>query len=335
MASLDRRVTLADVAALASTSVPTASKVMRGRTDVSTAMRRRVLEAAHQLGYGRADQPRARLTPLPPLVDLVISDVEGTWANGVLTGVEDAATAAGTDVVITIARPGRDWVTRLLRRPSEGAVIMLVDPAPSELAALRRARIPIVLIDPMSPPPREVPTVGVTNWEGGRSAAEHLAGLDHSSFAVIGGHRHHRYSTARIDGFRSEVPDASIRIGFADWRRADAHREALGILSAPGRPTAVFACSDLMALGVYDAARDLGLRIPDDLSVVGFDDVPEAGWATPNLTTVRQPITEMGSAAMRLLLSDRGGRARPGSVERFELATSLVVRSSTAVAPAG
>ncbi|GMA94963.1 hypothetical protein GCM10025881_17870 [Pseudolysinimonas kribbensis] len=175
-----------------------------------------------------------------------------------------------------------------------------------------------------------MPTVGVTNWEGGRSAAEHLAGLGHSALAVIGGHRHHRYSKARIDGFRSVVPDASIRIGFADWRRADAHRQALGILRGPGRPTAVFACSDLMALGVYDAAKDLGLRIPDDLSVIGFDDVPEAGWATPTLTTVRQPLTEMGSAAMRLLLANRGGRPPVGSVVRFELATSLVVRSSTA-----
>jgi DNA-binding LacI/PurR family transcriptional regulator len=327
--SESRRVTLSEVAALAGTSVPTASKVMRGRTDVSTGMRRRVLDAAHQLGYAGADHRLARATPLPPLVDLVVSNLEGTWANGVLAGVEDAATAAGSDVVITVARPGRDWVARLLRRPSEGAVIMLVDPAPAELSALRRAGIPLVLIDPMSPPPPDVPRVGVTNWEGGRTAAEHLAALGHERFGIIGGSRNHLYSKARIDGFRSEVPGASTRIGFGDWHREPAHKAALAILEGPARPTAIFACSDVMALGAYDAAADLGLRIPGDLSVVGFDDVPEAVWASPPLTTVRQPITEMGAAAMRLLLAESSNRGQRSGIPRFELATSLVVREST------
>jgi len=326
-------VTLADIAGRVGTSVPTVSKVLRGRTDVSTAMRRTVLDAAYDLQYRPHERPAVRSTPLAPLVDLVVSNVEGTWANGVLSGVEEAATDAGVDVVLTIARPGREWVARLLRRPSEGAVIMLVDPARADLAALTRAGISVVLIDPMSPAPEHIPTVGVTNREGGRSAAEHLRALGHERFGVVAGTRTHRYSIARVDGFRSAVGGASTRIAFGAWDRESGRRGALRMLDAPHRPTAVFACSDLMALGVYDAAAELGLRIPDDLSVVGFDDVPEAAWATPPLTTVRQPIGDMGAAALRSLLAARSAPTT-GTTPRLELATSLVLRASTAPARA-
>jgi LacI family transcriptional regulator len=323
-----RAVRLADVAARVGTSIPTVSKVLRGRTDVSTDMRRKVLEAAHELGYRHRERVAPRPTPLAPLVDLVISNVEGTWANGVLSGVEEAATAAGVDVVLTIARPNREWVARLLRRPSEGAVIMLVDPAPAELAALTRAGISVVLVDPMSPPPEHIPTVGVTNREGGRSAGAHLRALGHETFGVIAGGRTHRYSNARVEGFRAATGGGSIRIAFGGWDRETARREAQAMIAGPHRPTAVFACSDLMALGVYDAAADLGLRIPEDLSVVGFDDVPEAEWASPPLTTVRQPIGDMGAAALRALLAARAA-PQVAAAARLELPTSVVVRSST------
>ncbi|MGN6325692.1 LacI family DNA-binding transcriptional regulator [Pseudolysinimonas sp.] len=333
MSSPRKAVTLSDIAARVGTSVPTVSKVLRGRTDVSTAMRRRVLDAAHALGYLPQDRATSRSTPLAPLVDLVISNVEGTWANGVLSGVEEAATDAGVDVVLTIARPGREWVARLLRRPSEGAVIMLVDPAPAELAALTRAGIAVVLVDPMSPAPSHIPTVGVTNREGGRVAAEHLLALGHRDFGIVAGARRHRYSTARVEGFRTALDGAAARIVFGGWDRATARAEARALFAGPHRPTAVFACSDLMALGVYDAAAELGIHIPEDLSVVGFDDVPEAQWASPPLTTVRQPITDMGAAALRALLVARSERQR-ATAARLELPTSLVPRSSTR-SPAG
>lgn len=332
------RPTLATVAATAGTSVPTVSKVLRGGTDVSEVTRHRVMQAAYELGYSKTRT--AWETPVSPyrpgLVDLVVSNIEGTWANRVLAGVERATTDIGSDVVITIARADRDWVKRLLRRPSEGAVIVLVDPTPVQLGILRAGGVPLVLIDPMSTPPPDFASVGVTNWEGGRSAAEHLLALGHRRFGVIGGARSHLYSKARIDGFRSAVSHAggSIPTRFiahGNWDRASGRAESFELLDSPERPTAMFACSDLMALGIYDAARELGLRIPRDLSVVGFDDVPEAEWASPALTTVQQPIAEMGAAALRMLLrvgsynSSAGARAAP----REELATGLVIRDST------
>jgi LacI family transcriptional regulator len=269
------------------------------------------------------------------LIDFVLSDVHGSWVHEALGGVEGAATAAEHDVVLTIARSDGAWVQRLLRRRSAGAVIALVDPTPGQLETLHAARRPFVLMDPMSRAPAYAASVGVTNWAGGRSAAEHLLGLGHRRVAAIGGFRTHLYSQARLDGFRSGVesaPDASVTdIGWADWQREPARAVADGILRRPDRPTAVFACSDLMAIGVADAARDLGLRVPEDLSIVGFDDLPEARWATPPLTTVRQPISELGAAAVRMLL--RHLDAPAAAAPREELATAVVVRRSTAPAP--
>lgn len=334
------RPTLAAVAAAAGTSVPTVSKVLRGGTDVSNVTRARVFEAVSAVGYSRHPARSAGVDAWPdrpPLVDLVMNHVNGTWANGVLTGVEEVAASARIDVVITLARNDGDWVTRLLRRPSYGAIVVLVDPSASQFAALDAANIPVVLVDPMSRPAFDAPAVGVTNWDGGRAAAEHLLELGHRKVAIIGGGRTHLYGKARIDGFRSAFEDAGLavptQIAYADWDRDQARTVAGTILDLPDRPTAIFACSDLMAVGVFDAAKQRGLAIPHDLSVVGFDDVPEAQWASPSITTIRQPIGDMGKAAVRLLLDVRArSRSAPTGYHRIDLATKIVVRESTAAA---
>lgn len=325
------------MAQLAGTSVPTVSKVLRGGTDVSPETRRRVMDAVSEVGYARRDSGRADLardeSGQPGLIDLVVNHVEGSWANRVLTGVEYEAASAGLDVVVTLARDNSDWVARLLRRRSLGAVVVLVDPSSSEFRALGAAGIPVVLIDPMSKPPVDAASVGVTNWDGGRIAAEHLLELGHRRLGVVAGMRSHVYSRARVDGFRAAVdaatPPGSVEVVHGDWSRTRAEAATHTLLDRVPDLTAVFACSDIMALGVYDALAARGLRVPDDLSVVGFDDVPEAEWASPQLTTVRQPSAEMGAAAVRLLLdSARGGRR--GEHPRVEMSTTLVVRSSTA-----
>ncbi|MFD6134307.1 LacI family DNA-binding transcriptional regulator [Isoptericola sp. NPDC060257] len=339
----DRPTTLADVAAAAGTTVPTVSKVLRGRSDVSAATRARVMAAVDDLGYrGRAGRGVAPRGERPPLVDLVLSGVDGTWANRALSGVEQAATAAGLDIVVTVARqPDDAWLTRLLARHSRGAVVALVDTTREQLATLTAARVPVVLLDPVTQPPRTVASVGATNWAGGRTAAEHLLGLGHRRLAVLAGRRRHLYSQARVDGFRSAAAEAGAdlpddRVAHGDWTRAGGAALAARLLAGPDRPSAVFACSDTMALGVYDAAAAAGLRVPDDLAVVGFDDLPEGEWVHPGLTTVRQPIAQMGAAALRMLLrlgddAGPGPRAEPGAeAPREELATTLVVRGSTA-----
>ena len=335
-----RAPTLAQIAALAGISVPTVSKVLNGGTDVSEATRRRVMASAQELGYRR--KPRARVgdekRPAVPLIDVVVKHVEGSWISRVLEGVEAAAAADGIDVVLTVARSDDDWMRRLLRRPSLGAIIVLVDTTAAQLNTLTTANIPVVVIDPISRPPADVGSIGATNWDGGRLAAEHLLELGHTRIGVVGGRRTELSSSARIDGFITALRAQGVAIpaewlAYGDWDRELAHRAAAAMLSGASRPTAIFACSDFMALGVYDAARDAALSIPNEVSVVGFDDIQESAWATPPMTTVQQPIVEMGAAAFRMLCeTDRAAASRPsnGSAIRMELETRLITRLSTA-----
>ena len=121
------------------------------------------------------------------LIELVANHVEGTWMNRLLTGVEYEAAAAGLDVVITLARENHDWTSRVLRRRSAGAVVVLVDPSSSQFQALSAAGVPVVLVDPMSRPPDDAVSVGVANWDGGRIAGEHLLSLGHARIGVVAG----------------------------------------------------------------------------------------------------------------------------------------------------
>ena len=326
-------------------TVPTVSKVLNARSDVSAATRQRVLEAVAAVGYAPSPRRRGPVEPAgghASLVDLVIGGVEGSWANSVLSGVEEAAREADRDVVVTLAHPTdppeRSWVHRLVERQSRGAVLALVGTAEIDRVRLAAAGIPVVLLEPDVEPPAGLPSVGATNWSGGRSAGLHLLGLGHRRVAVVAGEPAALFSRARVDGFRSALdaeglalPDRAVVSGA--WSRETTATAVGPLLDQPDRPTAVFACSDWMAVGVYDAAAARGLRVPGDLSVVGFDDLPEARWLQPALTTVRQPVGEMAATALRFLLRMRAGETGAEPV-RMELSTSLVVRGSTAP-PAG
>lgn len=338
------RPTLSLVAKTAGTSVPTVSKVLRGGTDVSAETRAKVMEAVQAVGYTRRNGAKTESARDEPgssnVLDLVVTHFEGTWANLVIAGVGREAAAAGLDVVLTLAEPRSDWVSRVLRRRSVGAIGALVDPTSRQFNALSAAGAPLVLIDPMSTPPSGVASISVANWAGGRTAAEHLLSLGHERLGVVAGHVRHLYSRARVDGFRAAADTgsagrAAISVTYGGWNRAKAAAATHALLDGAPETTGIFACSDPMALGAYDALEARGLRVPEDVSVVGFDDLPEAQYATPGLTTVRQPSTELGAAAVKLLIelsrSDDGG-TRPAA--RMELATELVVRASTGPARA-
>lgn len=333
--------TLAVVARAAGVSVPTASKVVNGREDVAPETRRRVREALDRLGYVR--RPRFDASKPPALIDLVVHSLTSSWTGAVLHGVEEAAHEAGLEVVVSAGltrerygRPERGWLDKLMARGSAGVLFNLAELTPSQYGWLEQHRVPFVMIDPVVEPPEGVVSVGAANRQGGRTATEHLLGLGHERIAVIAGHRRKMCSSARVAGYRAALAAAGVRprseyVRHAEFDESLARERAHELLDLPEPPTAVFVCSDLMALGVYQAVAERGLRIPEDLSVVGFDDLPEAHWATPPLTTVRQPLSEMSATALRLLVrmmdGDAGGRS--GST-RTELPTRLVERSSTA-----
>jgi LacI family transcriptional regulator len=206
----------------------------------------------------------------------------------------------------------------------------------AQLEQLRSGGIPLVVVDPVNPPPPELASVGATNWAGGLAATEHLINLGHRRIAAIAGPEDYLCSRARLDGYRSAHERAGIPFDPALVRHGDFYHEGGFVrggelLDLPVRPTAIFTGNDQQALGVYEAARQRVLRIPQDLSVVGFDDLPVARWLSPPLTTVRQPLAEMGRTAAQMLgelIEDR-----PLGSRRVELSTELITRESTG--PAG
>jgi DNA-binding LacI/PurR family transcriptional regulator len=191
----------------------------------------------------------------------------------------------------------------------------------------------MVIVDPVGQPDPRIPTIGATNWAGGLMATEHLIEIGHRRIGTITGRPSLLCSQARLDGYRAALERAGIPADPALVYNGDFHFEAAldaanYMLELPDPPTAIFAGSDMQAMGVYEAARLHRLRIPDDLSVVGFDDLPMSAWVPPPLTTVIQPLAQMAAMATRTVLALLDGKMDTSN-NRVELTTSLVVRSST------
>jgi DNA-binding LacI/PurR family transcriptional regulator len=325
------RSTLAGIAAEAGVSVSAVSKVLNGRTDVAAGTRSRIAALLRRDGY----QVASRLGF--GVVDLLIATLHTPWAEELLRGTVQAADEAGTSVVVsTVDSPGgfTAWLDRATARGTDGALLVLHLPDSSELQGLAAARIPLVVIDPPEEPGPGIRSVGTTNWQGCLTATRHLIELGHRRVAIIGGPEHLWSSRARLAGYRAALEAAGLRTAGELIRRDDfctegGRRQARELLALAQPPTAIVAGNDPQAFGVLQALGERGLRAPGDLSVIGFDDVPVASWATPALTTVRQPLAAMAATAFRML------HARPGAGEphHIELATTLVIRESTGPPP--
>jgi DNA-binding LacI/PurR family transcriptional regulator len=327
--ALVARVTIAEIARAAGVSEPTVSKVVNGRADVAPQTRERVERVLREHGYRRRGARRA--SP-PELLDLVFNELESPWALEIIRGVEEVARDHGLGVVLSAREGsgalGRTWVDAVASRRSAGVILVVSELSEDDGARLRARRIPLVVVDPEGEPAPDVPQVGATNWNGGLAATRHLLQLGHRRVGVISGPPSILCSRARVDGYRAALETAGLPVDqelirYGDFHVEGGYQQARALLSLPQRPTAIFAGSDIQAFGVYEAARVLGLKVPDELSVIGFDDLPMARWAWPPLTTIRQPLQEMAATAARLVLGE-------GTDKRVELATSLVVRQSTA-----
>jgi LacI family transcriptional regulator, xylobiose transport system transcriptional regulator len=333
MARASERVKLNELADEAGVSLSTVSKVLNGRSDVSAATRAKVEEILDRQGYQR----RAGLPNKGTLIEVVFPELETAWAMEIIRGVENVARANGLSVVLTESgdrhSPSADWVEGLLRRRPVGVVLVFSDLAEESKAKLRSRAIPFVIVDPAGDPAPDVPSVGSANWSGGLMATRHLIELGHTRIAAITGRDDMMCSFARVDGYRSAMNSAGIEIDerlvrFGNFQVDGGNEIALELLSLDDRPTAIFAGSDLQALGVIEAARTLGLQIPRDLSIVGYDDLQLAQWSSPALTTIHQPLTKMAEEAARLVVRMSEGELE--SIPRMDLATRLVVRESTA-----
>jgi LacI family transcriptional regulator len=342
MSMTEPRTTLATVAAAAGVSVATVSKVLNGRPDVAPSTRSRVQEMLRAHDYGS----RLRSTERHPTVELTFRGKIGAYSSEIVQGV--AATAAELGVAVTIgvkpvdqrpsARGEATTWARNLAVNGRSAVIAVTDElGHDEILALARLRLPLVVIDPMNIPSRDMISVGSTNFRGGQAAARHLVDLGHRRIAYLGGRAAAECSQARLAGFRSALEAAGASLAdelvqsMDDFHYEDGLAGAPRLLALPDRPTAIFAASDELARGAIEAARSVGMSVPQDLSVVGFDDTEIARIASPPLTTVRQPLQEMGAVALRTVLRLVAGEKIDAN--HVELATELVVRASTAAAP--
>ena len=330
------RVTLAELAAEAGVSLSTISKVLNGRTDVSRTTRAKVEVLLDEHGYQR----RGTRAPKSRLLELVFHELESAWALEIIRGVENVARENGLSVVLTESgtrhAPGPEWVEGVIARQPAGVVLVFADLPQDCRRQLESRSIPFAIIDPAGDPAPDVPSVGSANWAGGMMATRHLIDLGHTRIAAITGPADVMCSLARIDGYRTALNAAGLPfdrqlIRYGNFHVDGGRDNALDLLRQPNRPTAIFAGSDIQALGVLDAARQLGISVPGDLSIVGYDDLQVARWSSPALTTVHQPLIEMAEEAARMVLMLREGEV-PNNL-RLDLATSLVVRQSTGPAP--
>lgn len=324
--------TVAAVAELAGVSKPTVSRVLNGRSGVALSTRRRVEAVLREHGYRRP----AAVTPSPG-VEVVFYGLQSQLAIELMRGVQDVVNphdlGVGFTDVLACPTHERSWAEQLLARRPAGVITAHSHFTPEQHAQLAASHIPLVAVDPTGEPHDAVPSVAASNWSGAVSATRHLLGLGHRRIGVIGGPADSLCARERVEACRAALEMAGFPLDPRLVRTGrfwfdDGLEFGRELLARPDRPTALLCGNDLQALGVYEAARLAGLRIPEDLSVVGFDGVTATLWCGPPMTTVCQPFREIGAAAARLLLALIAGE-QPAQT-RIELATTLAVRASTA-----
>lgn len=312
--------------------------MVNGRSDVAAGTRTQIQELLHEHGYvaRRLDPTRV------PSIELLFHVPLTPYSLEVLQGVLDAAADVGVDVVVTKrpagtrqpgTAPASHWVRRLTAAGRQAVIAVASDLSAADLSALARARLPLVVIDPINMPRARIVSIGSTNFSGGHAATQHLLDLGHRRIAYLGGPTTAACNQARMHGYRGAMENAGTRIGkgyvrVGEFRYEDGLVEGGALLALPQPPTAIVAGNDETALGVLEAARARGVRVPRELSVVGFDDTESARVASPQLTTVAQPLQRMGAVALRTALRLAAGEKLDS--HHVELATELVVRGSTA-----
>jgi len=328
---ITRRPTIHDVAQRAGVSVSTVSKAVNSRYGVATATVERVLVAVEELGYESsliASSMRSRQTGV---IGVLVADFEPFSAE-VLKGVGERMRDSGYDLLAYSGSGGEQdgWERRSLSRLSGTLIDGAIMVTPSVVSV--RADVPVVAIDPHTGR-ADLPMVECDSYGGAHAATSHLIELGHRRVGFIAGRADLRSSIARDAGYRRAMTEAGLPVdprfvGAGSYRESTVREVAWAMLSTHERPTAIFAANDISAIAILQVAAELGLSIPGDLSVVGFDDIPEATRLATPLTTVRQPMGGLGAAAVTLLLALMRGETPDAT--HLRLPTKLITRATTA-----
>lgn len=338
-----KRVTMRDVARRAGVSKSTVSHVINETRFVSLETKRRVLQAIDELDYRPSKVARSLTSRRTHTVGLLISDVGNPFYHQVILGVEEVALKHDYSVFLFNASYDLDrsmkYILSMIDRQVDGALFMSSRLSEDLIAALVKHQIPAVVLDWADVQLDGVSTLAFDFEAGIRQAAHHLLGLGHTCFAHVSGPLDLWTSRARRDIFLQALAERGVAPESVAVAEANLHidggRQALRkLMRAEHAPTAVFAANDLMALGVMWEARQMGLRIPGDLSLVGLDDIELAAQITPGLTTVALPRYEIGARAMQMLLSLIQQPDGAASAQHDAVSTHLVTRASTGAPPA-
>ena len=337
-------VTLIDVAKHAGVALVTASRALSGTGFVSDETRKKVAAAVIALGYSPNLSAKILKGGRPNLLGLAVSSLQSPVINEIIGAVSVAAKHAGLDLIIyhastELGAPKQHDINRVLGGLCEGILLVLPTAQEGLLAEFESSSVPVVLINYWRNE-TQLPTVRGDNYEGSRAAIEHLIGLGHSRIAFITGSSYTGQSQERQRGYQDALKQAGIRplkslVVTGDFTQSGGFEAAQVLMAQPKPPTAIFAANDAMALGVMDALKEKGLHIPRDVSVIGFDDMPAANHAYPRLTSVRQPLAEIGAQAVRLILQRIRAEGSEGVVDGspIELPSTLVIRDSCGPAP--
>jgi LacI family transcriptional regulator len=327
---------LRDIAEKAGVTIATASRSLSGAYGVNPATRQRVLEVAARLHYRPNRFARGLVTGRSQMIGLVISDIRNPFFADVARGAEDAAFAAGSDVVLCNSDLNSErqkrYIHSLMEKNVDGIIMNSITALDrTEQRRLAESGIPVVLLNSHE---RNSPfsTVLADNVRGGWLAAQYLWGLGHRRFAHLSGPGRHGNLSRRAQGFSQFLRDpgkkATVSVLHGGHTSEGGYNVARKLFADRGDVTAIFAANDAMAFGVLKAAIELKMRIPEDVSLVGFDDVEMAAISHPPLTTIYQPKYELGEAAVNILLAARSGKQK--EPEHRVLGVRLVERESAA-----
>ncbi len=327
-------ITIFDVASACGLSYGTVSRVLNNDPHVKAETRVRVQETMQQLGFVINRQARSLAGGRSHVIGVMVPDLGTGYIGEIMHGIDAELAIAQYDLMLYTAhrREAKEssYIANLAQGMVEGLLLILPRNPGAYMETLRQGELPFVLIDHQGID-EQTYAVGATNWQGAYNATEYLIQLGHQRIGFITGSMDLGCARDRLAGYRAALRTHHIPLDEAlvcegDFRQLDGYNQGLALLALPQPPTAIFGSNDVTAMGVMDAVRERGLRVPDDVSVLGFDDIPQAVNIRPALTTVRQPLEKMGRVATQMLLD--GLNAPQASPKRVELPTELIVRDS-------
>lgn len=337
-----KRLTMVEIAREAGVSTTTVSKVLNGLPGVGDKTRARIQQLIDQNDYVQNHAARHLRKGQSGLIDLVFMRLEGGYDLGIMHGIQEVLDEKGYRLVIFATNEDepteRLWLRRILDLSSDGVLLLLPYERIGIADTLIAQHIPFVAIGDRNEPTTVFPTIGSTIWLGGYTATEYLISLGHRRIGIITGPLHLITSRARLAGYREALERAGIHVDptlicEGSYLLGDGIMQTNALLDLPEPPTAIFAGNDAHATGVYQALYKRNIRIPEGMSVIGFDDVAYTAQMSPPLTTIHQPLIEMGRMAAHMLLRLVAGQ--PLDSNHVELSTSLVVRASCAAPRSG